>query len=365
MKDAIDLALRLRRGTVAVLLGSLWLPVCLAAAPRQATSKPAVKSARKAAAATPAYEGREDMRFFAAEVSARRGLDREWVERQLALARRQPAVEKLIMPPPAGTAKNWAAYRDRFVEPRRIAAGLAFWQAHEARLREAEARWGVPPEIVVAIIGVETFYGRHTGGFRVIDALATLAFDFPSGRKDRSAFFRGELEEFLVLCQHEGSDPQAARGSFAGAMGLPQFMPGSVRRYAIDFDGDDHIDLLASPADAIGSVAHYLASFGWQSGLPTHFDVAVPVDLGDRAVLLGPDIVPSFTSAMFAQRGAVLSDAGRAHDGPLALVMLENGDAAPTFVAGTSNFYVITRYNWSSYYALAVITLAAALRRAR
>jgi membrane-bound lytic murein transglycosylase B len=378
MNEVFDPASRLRRSTVASLLTALWLPASLAAEPRKVAPKPApkpaAKSARKAPAgkaaaaapvSLPTYAGREDMRFFAAEVSARRGLDREWTLSQLAQARRQPAVEKLIMPPPAGTAKNWAAYRDRFVEPKRIAAGLAFWQAHEARLREAEARWGVPPEMVAAIIGVETFYGRHTGGFRVIDALATLAFDFPPGRKDRSAFFRAELEEFLVLSKHEGSDPQAARGSFAGAMGLPQFMPSSISRYALDFDGDGHIDLMASPADAIGSVAHYFASFGWQRDLPTHFDVAVPVDLGDRAVLLGPDIVPSFTPAMFAQRGAVLSDAGRAHDGLLALVMLENGGAAPSFVAGTSNFYVITRYNWSSYYAMAVITLAEALRRGR
>ena len=370
MKESSDPAQPTRRGAVACLLSAVWLPASLAAEPRKAAPKPAAKRPRKApagksAAPMPAYAGRADMQFFAAEVSARRGLDRDWVEGHLALARRQPAVEKLIMPPPAGTAKNWAAYRDRFVEPQRVAAGLAFWQAHEARLREAEARWGVPPEIVAGIIGVETFYGRHTGGFRVIDALATLAFDFPPGRKDRSAFFRSELEEFLVLCQHEGSDPQAARGSFAGAMGLPQFMPSSVRRHALDFDGDGHINLLASPADAIGSVAHYLASFGWQRDQPTFFDVAVPVDLGDRALLLGPDIVPSFTPAVFAQRGAVLSEAGRQHDGLLALVMLENGEAAPTYIAGTSNFYVITRYNWSSYYALAVITLAEALRRGR
>ena len=168
----------------------------------------------------------------------------------------------------------------------------------------------MPAEVVVGIIGVETFYGRITGSYRVIDALATLAFDFPAGRSDRSAFFRGELEEFFVLCAREGLDPQALKGSFAGAIGLPQFMPGSVNRWAVDHDGDGHVDLQASAADAVGSVAHYLQAHGWQPGLPTHYEVARPVDAADRALLLGPDIVPTFSAAQFAERGAVLGDAG-------------------------------------------------------
>jgi membrane-bound lytic murein transglycosylase B len=332
--------------------------------PKKPSNKPAIKTAAKAEA-EPLYAGREEIRAFASDVAARRGLDAAWIEGQLALARLQLSVQRFIMPPPAGTAKNWAAYRDRFVEPRRIQAGAAFWQEHAAWLQRAEERWGVPAQIVVGIIGIETFYGRHLGSFRTLDALATLAFDFPPGRRDRSDFFRSELEEFFVLSDREGSDPQAARSSFAGAMGLPQFMPGSVNRYAVDFDGDGHIDLQDSVADAIGSVAHYLAAFGWQRGQPTHYGVAVPVDLADRAVLLGPDIVPSFSAAQFAERGAVLDEAGRRHDGLLALVMLENGNAAPTHIAGTANFYAITRYNWSSYYALAVITLGEAVQRQR
>jgi membrane-bound lytic murein transglycosylase B len=312
-----------------------------------------------------AYAGRADVRAFAAEVAERRGLDRGWILGQLARARREPAVQRLIMPPPAGTAKNWAAYRDRFVEPRRIAAGAAFWQAHERWLRLAEERFGVPPEIVVGIVGVETFYGQVMGNYRVLDALATLGFDFPAGRRDRSAFFRAELEEFLVYAQREGRDPRSVRGSYAGAIGLPQFMPGSINRWAVDFDGDGRIDLLGSAADTIGSIANYLAGFGWQRGLPTHYEVTVPLDDADRSALLAPDIVPSFSAAQFAERKAVLSEPARAHEGLLALVMVENGDAAPSYVAGTRNFYVITRYNWSSYYALAVITLGEAVRQAR
>jgi membrane-bound lytic murein transglycosylase B len=313
----------------------------------------------------PAYGASAEVLAFATEVAERRQLPREWIVLQLAQARRVEAVRQLVMPPPAGTAKNWAAYRARFVEPQRIQAGLVFWRDNDRWLTQAEARWGVPPEIVVAIVGVETFYGRVTGNFRTLDALATLAFDFPPGRKDRSAYFRSELEEFFVLCAREASNPQSVKGSFAGALGLPQFMPGSLNRYAVDLDGDGHIDLLNSGADVVGSVAHFLATFGWQRGLATHFAVSVPVDSVDRAALLAPDILPSFTAAQFTERGAVLDEAGRAHSGPLALVELQNGDRAPSYVASTQNFYTVTRYNWSSYYAMAVIDLAQALAQQR
>jgi membrane-bound lytic murein transglycosylase B len=320
------------------------------------------------------YGQREDVMRFGAELAERRGLDVARVQAALQSARYQPAVTRFIMPPPAGTAKNWAAYRARFVEPIRIRAGAAFWRANEKWLQLAEELYGVPPEIVVGIVGVETLYGQQMGGFRIIDALATLAFDFPSGRKDRAPFFRSELEEFFVMCQSEGLDPLRPTGSFAGALGMPQFMPSSFNKYAVDLDGDGRVDLRGSPADVIGSVAHYLAEFGWRRALPTRFDVAVPVDTADRAVLLGPDIVPSFSAAEFAERGAVLGDAVAATDarlaeaggvGKLALVEVQNGDAAPSYVAGTSNFYAVTRYNWSSYYALAVIELGEAVARER
>ena len=163
-------------------------------------------------------------------------------------ARYLPVVARLIMPPPAGTAKNWAAYRARFIEPDRVRAGAAFWAANARWLDEAEARYGVPPAIVVGIIGVETFYGRVTGNFRVLDALATLALDFPKGRKDRSEFFRDELGQFLKLVHAEQLPATAVKGSFAGAIGLGQFMPGSINRFAVDFDGDGHIDMASSAA---------------------------------------------------------------------------------------------------------------------
>jgi membrane-bound lytic murein transglycosylase B len=332
---------------------------------KAAQAKKAAKAKTTTPAAAPLYATRDDVTAFADDVAERRNLPRPWVATQLAQARRIDAVRRLVMPPPAGTAKNWAAYRARFIEPQRIDAGLAFWQNNERWLTQAQARWGVPASVVVAIIGVETYYGRHTGNFRVIDALATLSFDFPTGRKDRSAFFRSELEAFLSWCAREGVDPQVQKGSFAGAMGLPQFMPSSIGKFAVDMDGDGHINLQGSGADVVGSVARYLADSGWQRDMPTHYEVAVPVNTSDRAVLLGPDILPSFTAAQFAERGAELNDAGRQHLGPLALVELQNGDRAPSYIAGTQNFYAVTRYNWSSYYALAVIELAQALANKR
>ncbi len=323
---------------------------------------PAALAARPGPPPGPGYGSHPAAQAFVAEVAARRGLDEGWLQRALAGARRVDRVRQLIMPPPAGTAKDWAAYRARFVDPRRIAAGLAFWRDHEAWLAEAEDRWGVPPELVVAIVGIETFYGRITGSFRVVDALATLAFDFPPGRRDRSAFFREQLEEYLVWCRREGLEPGRTRGSYAGAIGLPQFMPGSINRFAVDMDGDGHVDLLRQPADVVGSVARYLAEHGWQRGLPTHFEVAVPVDTADRAALLAPDIRPTFSAEQLLARGAGLPEAARAHSGAMALVELQNGDAAPSYVLGTGNFWAVTRYNWSAYYAMAVIDLAAELR---
>ena len=348
------MTLRQRHAARLAALVLLPLLVCFAQArsPRAAPQEP------------PAYGTRDDVMRFADEVAVRQPqLDAAWLRARLERARYVEAATRLIMPPPAGTAKNWAAYRARFVERDRIAAGVAFWIDNAQWLARAEERWGVPAQIVVGVIGVETFYGRISGGFRTLDALATLSFDFPSGRKDRAPFFREQLEEFLLWCARERCDPDTVKGSFAGAIGLPQFMPGSINRYAVDFDADGHIDLAGHPADAIGSVAHYLSAFGWERGMPTHYGVAVPVDASERAVLLAPDIVPSFNADEFGARGAVLEPLARRHAGPLALVELQNGTAAPSYVAGTKNFYVVTRYNWSSYYAMAVIELGAAVAR--
>jgi membrane-bound lytic murein transglycosylase B len=312
------------------------------------------------------YASRDDVQRFAAGVAERHGLNAGWVQRQLAQAQLQPAVRRLIMPAATPAAKNWAAYRDRFVEPQRIAAGLAFWRTHEAALAAAEQRFGVPAQVVVGLIGVETYYGRVLGDFRVLDALATLAFDFPSGRSDRSAYFRDELEHLLLWCRRERIDCTAPRGSYAGATGLGQFMPGSINRYAIDFDDDGHVNLGTSAADAIGSIAAYLAAHGWRRDQPTHYPARPPDDAAQRAPLLAPDIVPSFSAAQLAEQGVRLGADALAHPGLLALVEVHNGDdGVPTYYAGGDNFYALTRYNRSSYYALAVAELGAAIAAQR
>ena len=302
---------------------------------------------------------------FADELDAHRNLDRAWVRRAIGQARHIPAVVKLMQPPTQPFVKNWAAYRSRFIDDTRIAAGLKFWQSHAATLARAEKEYGVPQEIIVGIIGVETIYGQNTGNFRVMDALTTLAFDFPATHPralERSEFFKRELEQFLSHQNRLGTDPMLALGSYAGAMGLPQFMPSSWVRFAVDYDGDDKIDLWNSPADAIGSVASYFKAFNWQTGMPTHYPVSFDKTRLDMDALMVPDILPTFSVASFTAKGAVLEGEALQHKGPLALIELLNGPNAPSFVAGTDNFYVITRYNWSSYYAMAVIELGQAVK---
>jgi membrane-bound lytic murein transglycosylase B len=306
---------------------------------------------------------------FADDVARERGLDPAWTRKWISAAVQIPVAQRLVAPAPAGTAKNWAAYRARFIEPKRLEAGLRFWQTHLDALTRAEKQYGVPAELVVGIIGVETLYGQHTGSFRVLDVLATLAFDFPENHPraaERSRFFKGELAQHLVNAWQQKTTPDRALGSFAGAMGLPQFMPSSWAKFAVDFDQDGRIDLLNSPQDAIGSVANYLLQFGWKTGMPTHYPVELKAD-ADMATLLAPDILPTFSTERFQALGAGLQGNALQHQGTLALIELQNGDptssgAPPTYWAGTENFYVVTRYNWSSYYALAVIDLGNAVK---
>ncbi|MDR0478240.1 MAG: lytic murein transglycosylase B, partial [Burkholderiaceae bacterium] len=320
------------------------------------------------------YAHRPDALRWAEDAAQRRGLNVDWARQTIASANYQSRVVQLILPPAHKTAKNWHLYRKRIVEPGRIQRGAAFWTRNRQTLARAQRQFGVPPEIIVGILGVETIYGQIMGNFGVLDALATLAFDYPQGPANataRQAYFRDELGYFLTLCQRTGMSPGEPLGSYAGAMGMPQFMPSSWIRYAIDFDGDGHIDLWDNDADAIGSVANYFRAYGWIPGLPTHYAAQLNPGIvqADLNALLAPDILPTFQPAALTAKGVQLDASALTQPGPLALVELQNGDplttgSLPTYVIGTENFYVITRYNHSSYYAMAVIELGQAVAAA-
>jgi membrane-bound lytic murein transglycosylase B len=349
-----------------VLLLACALPASTAEPPKPARGKRVNAEPPAAPRGTP-YAGREDALRFAEEVAIRKGLDPQWARNAVSQAQMLPSVARLMQPPPAGTPKNWRVYRSRFIDPIRIGAGVRFWQENQSTLERAEREFGVPAEIIVGIIGVETIYGQQMGTFRVLDALATLSFDFPASHPrvgERTQYFRGELEQFLALHGTAGTDPTRPRGSYAGAMGMPQFMPTSLARWGVDYDGDKAIDLVRSTPDVIGSVANYFKGYGWVTGMPTHYPVGFDPAKLDLDALLAPDILPTFSVASFVAKGAVLEGEALQHKGPLALIELQNGTDPRTYVAGTENFYVITRYNWSSYYAMSVIELGREVKEA-
>ncbi|TXI75455.1 MAG: lytic murein transglycosylase B [Dokdonella sp.] len=291
----------------------------------------------------------------------RHGFDVSHLARQFTAVRPNAIVLRAIRPPAVPEKqRSWQRYRERFINARRVEGGRRFWLEHGATLQRAQAIYGVPPEIVVAIIGVETEYGRNMGSFGVFEALATLAFSYPP----RAEFFRGELEQFLLLARESGVNPLELKGSYAGAMGIPQFMPGSHRRFAVDFDGDDRIDLRHSVSDAIGSVARFLQQHGWQAGAP----IAVPASVsGDPSPLVAAGIKPALSLGQLATQGVVADDTLVSGDVDrlAALIDLVSPGAPTGYWLGFDNFYVITRYNRSSFYAMAVFQLAEALRDER
>ena len=299
------------------------------------------------------------VRSFIDLMVQRHGFETEALERLLAKAQRSDAAIRLSAPTPPGMTPSWNAYRSRFIEPIRLGHGLEFWRENATALSRAERQFGVPAEVIAAIIGVETIYGRNTGTFRIIDVLLTLAFI--DGR--RPELYRDELEAFLLWTRESGVDPLEPRGSYAGAIGLPQFMPSSIRRWAVDFDGSGRLDLRASTVDAIGSVANFLAGHGWQTGGGGTWEARIAN--GSALEGLTKDgIEPKFTPAQLAAQGVTSPEAIPA-DTLLALVEFQNGDVPSLFRLTGKNFWVVTRYNRSRYYAMAVLEFASALRQAR
>jgi membrane-bound lytic murein transglycosylase B len=297
---------------------------------------------------------REDVGAFMTEMKDRHGFDPVALGQVFAQVQSRPSIIE-AMSRPAEKTIPWHEYRARFITERRVQRGAEVAQDQAEALQKAAAI-GVPAQVLLAITGVETFYGEITGKHRVIDALATLAFDYPP----RSQFFRGELEQYLVMAREESLDPLAPLGSYAGAMGVPQFMPSSFRAYAVDGDGDGHRDLWRSWGDVFSSVANYLKRHGWRIGEP----VMLPADV-DGANLAGLEfgkLALSETVGSLRERG-IKFDTFLPPDAPAVLVQLA-GATSPEYRVGFANFYAITRYNRSQLYASAVNDLAEAISSA-
>lgn len=295
-----------------------------------------------------------ETRAFIDEMVSRHGFNGPELSRQFEQITSNSRVLQLIKPASSPTQRSWERYRPRFLNEQRINGGVRFWQENKASLIRARALYGIPEEVIVAIIGVETLYGANTGGFRVFEALATLAFQYPR----RAEFFRTELEQLLLLCRENKLDPLSVKGSFAGAIGIPQFMPGSQRRFAVDFDGDQRVDLSNSVDDAIGSVARFLEQHGWAEGQP----IAVPARTATTpsSDLIEAGIYPNLDITALETQGIHGAPASQSK---AALIDLVSPGKATEYWLGFNNFYVLTRYNRSSFYAMSVFQLASEIRQ--
>ncbi|WP_186275763.1 lytic murein transglycosylase B [Burkholderia gladioli] len=341
-------------------------------APAPVPAQPAAPQPLPAAGLSPSeeqivprqYANNPKVDAFIHEVAARDGLDPARLRALFATANYSATAVKLVRPAPSPSVKNWRVYQSRFLDTIRINAGVKFWRANQATLQRASAEFGVPPEVIVGIIGVETIYGRYMGNFPALDALTTLAFDYPDtpNRADRQATFRKNLEDFLVWTRDSQIDPTSVVGSYTGAIGIPQFLPSSIRAYAVDYEGNGHIDLRASTADAIGSVANYLKQHGWQPGRPVVWEIAP--DAGSQGVAQAaadgkPE--PHLSLSQLTQAGLTLDepsvDVRAEASTPVTVVDLPSPNRATEYKLGLQNFYVLTRYNRSFFYALAVYQL--------
>jgi len=310
---------------------------------------------------------RESVQAFANSVARTRDIPLPVVTTLLASAERLPIAIQLMAPPEPGQARavrDWDRYRSKFVEPIRIRKGKAFLQAHAQALGQAENRYGVPANIIAAIIGVETLYGDHMGNYRVLDAITTLSFDYPDpDRTDRITMFQGQLKDLIELHAQGKLDATRQLGSYAGAMGIPQFMPTSLKRYAVSASGTGPVDLEYNVNDAIFSVGRFLKAHGWISGLPVFAPVTLPPDPQD---LVDGGLTPTLDWSELQAAGASLnsgSQAGVWADYALGVIDLPRPDPATTqYRTATPNFFALTQYNRSYFYATAVSDLAEAIK---
>ncbi|MEK6750206.1 MAG: lytic murein transglycosylase B [Pseudomonadota bacterium] len=297
---------------------------------------------------------RPEVHAFIEELARLQHFDRQQLAALFSTIKPRAKVVEAISRP--AEAQPWHKYRPRFIQAQRIDQGAAYWRAHSQYFNAAQESFGVPPEIITAIMGVETRYGANAGGFKVVESLVTLGFDYTP----RTTFFRKELQEFLLLCREEGWDPRSIKGSYAGAMGLGQFMPSTYRRFALDFDGDGRRDLHKSAADTIGSIAYYLYSHGWGAGAPIVVQVTTQGDAYTRFITR--DFKADTPLIEMRENGVTWDEGVVAERG--GLFALENTGGIEHWV-GFSNFYAITRYNRSVHYSMAVYELAQEILRRR
>ena len=326
--------------------------------------------------AAPAHRDRPEVRNFIKTLVERHGFEARSLARLLDEVHVNPEVAALVAPPQTPDHRNWRVYRSRFVEPQRIRAGVAFWRSHAEVLTRTEKEFGIPAEILVGILGVETIYGRQMGRFPVLETLVTLAFDYPEApnRAERSALFLHELEEYLVWCRDTGQDPTRQTGSYAGAIGMPQFLPSSLRTCAVDYDKDGHIDLHGSADDAIGSVANFLKIHGWRPGRPVLWRVPrARKALEALTTRADGDPHPKWRMGELLDAGVLPQGVAPRHlrafrkaerETKVVIVDLASPDRPTEYRIGLDNFYVITRYNRSFFYAASVADLGRAVRLA-
>ena len=297
------------------------------------------------------YTQHQQSTAFVNKMVSEHGFKAQDINVWLQQAERQERILELIARP-AEKTKPWYEYREIFLGADRVKQGLEFWQQYQSELSKAEQQFGVPAHVIVAIIGVETRFGRYKGSYRVLDALATLGFDYPP----RSKFFRSELEHFFLLSREQGFDPLNLKGSYAGAMGFGQFISSSYRNYAVDFDGDKVADIINNPVDAIGSVANYFKRHGWKTGQPVV--AQAKLSSNTNRSLLSDKPKPQWPLAQLAQQGFSVAKAVPGSEGLIAAPFpLQQSDQEEVWLA-FNNFYVITRYNHSRLYAMAVHQLS-------
>lgn len=332
----------------------------------------------------------QNLNQLIAQIAQTQGIPQASLESGFLDAKTIPSIRKLVLPPSGSFKKNWVAYRKRFIEPVRLKAGKAFWEQNQVFLSKVEQESGVPAEVIVSIIGIETIYGRQTGNFRVKDVLSTLAFSYPDtpNKVSREQLFKDQLQELILMCWTEGGGSLPANNSsqglspgrfnaclnqnssYAGAIGLPQFMPSSIRSFAVDGDGDGRIDLKQSPKDAIASVANFMRKHGWQPGMPIYFPVQEGAISEARALADGEPQLKYSVEALIA-KGILTKEQGDLQAGgvgPQSKALIvdlpypdKDGNDQVRYVVGLNNFLTIVQYNRSYFYAQSVAEFAEAL----